>query len=169
MKSSKVIRGKPSYYYRGMRYLEMPEKTVIKKVVYNEDENKSYVYCKKPSSFLEVFCILIVVACVLVNRLYLHHQSNEIRYNSVSYYYDGYLYLNIYNEDGNRMSVNVSVLDEDVLIYEKELNPGEYLIRIPVEEIKQSYSIEFGYDTLFGYNINMVYINVLIRGDITNE
>lgn len=165
MNNNKVIRGKPEYIYRKSIYLEMPPKTVIKRVVYDKDTNISTVYCKKPSLILECVCAVIILLCVCMNQLYLHHATNSIMYNSTSYYYDGGLYLNIYNDDKNNFDLGISLYDNDVCVYSDTLSPGQYLIRIDVDEFKPRYTLEFSYRTIIREHKDSVQIMVIRKGE----
>lgn len=161
MRNGKVIKGKPIYIYRGTQYLEMPEKVIIRKVVYDDETNKSYVYCRRLSKLVEVLSLMVILSCVVFNRFYLHKLNYEIKYNSVCYYYNGYLYLNIHNVESNSFDIQVSIFDLAEEVYTSSLSPGAYLIRIPLDNVSDSYKITFVYDTTFKTEASDVTVRVV--------
>lgn len=164
MKDKKIIRGKPIYLYKHSQYLEMPEKCIIKKVVYDESTNKSTVYCGKPSIALEVVLSLIIVLCVFVNVAYLHDLKYVVKYSSLATYYNGELFVNVYNDDSNTGIIDVSIQCDGVTVHECTLNPGEYLISVPVEAVNSEYSMVISYHTFTKTISEEVPITVQIRG-----
>ena len=164
MRNDKVIRGRPEYYYRGSRYLEMPDNTIVKRVVYNEKDNVSRVYCGKRSKIIEVACALIIVGCIGVNRLYLHHLDYNIHYTSLCYYYSGSLYLNIVNDSGNTSDLTVNIMDGEEVLYSGVLEPGESLISIPIDNVKSSYTVIFSVKTFITTRTEEVTVRVVSKG-----
>lgn len=163
MKNNKVIRGKPLYLYKNSQYLEMPEGCIVKKVEYDEATNKSVVYCGRPSKLLEIICSLVIILCILLNVLYLHSLSYTVRYSSLATYYDNQLFLNVYNDKGNSGSVDVTLRDGDIVLYECTLNPDEYLISVPLENVELHYTLDIEYHTLIKTISESVPISVSIR------
>lgn len=148
MRTNKVVRGKPLYIYRGSQYLEMPDKCVVKWVDYDEKTGKSLVYCRKPSKAIELICSLVMITCVLANVLFIKNMVLGVRYNSLSVYYDGALFVNVLNDEDNKATLEVQLLDGSSLIYECELEPGEYLISVPIENVSDSYILVLSYSLL---------------------
>lgn len=165
MSKNKIIRGKPIYVFRGSQYLEMPGKTFIKSIDYDERSNKSTVYCKRRHYVTEVICLLIALCCAVINVFYIHNVEYEIRYNSSCTYYNGYLYLNVYNDEQNPFDLSVSVLDGDVEIYEDTLSPGAVLIMVAVDDVKERYVLLFKYKTALSTRTEKVQINVIRKED----
>lgn len=163
MRDNKVIRGKPIYVYKGTQYFEMPEKTVVKRVDYDAESNRSIVYCKKERFIIETLSLMVVVACVIINRVYIHHTEYTIRFNSTSYYYNEKLYLNLYNDEENPFSITVTVISDDEEIYTGDLSPGEYLISIPCSGYISKCTLIVSYETLSGAHEEIADIRILDR------
>lgn len=165
MSNKKVIRGKPEYIYKKSIYLDMPPKTVIKRVVYDSKTNTSTVYCKRPSILWECLCAVIILLCVCVNQLYLHHITNRIRYNSTSYYYDGGLYINVCNDEKNTFDLDVYLCDGDTVVYSDTISPGQYIVRVDVDAVKPRYILKFVYKTAISEHIEEAQIMVIMKGE----
>lgn len=164
MKDRKLVRGKPIYLYRNSQYLEMPDKCVIKRVVYDESSNRSFVYCKKSSKVLEVLCTIIIVSCVVLNLGWLHGLSYRVHYNSLAVYYNGELFVNVLNDGSNMSDLHVSILSGEETVYDDVIKPGEYLVSVPVSTPSKSYTLVLEYRTMLGITPKSVTITPLIRG-----
>lgn len=149
MNKVKIIRGRPIYIYKRTNYMYKPDKTIVYKMLYNSDDNITYVYCKKPSILLEVICILICLCCVFVNRQYLHGLSVDIHYNNIATYYNGCLYLNLMSGETNNIIVHYELKDNSETIAEGYLNPGDLIISVPINNICDRYTLVVSYKILF--------------------
>ncbi len=141
MKSTTIIRGRPIYLYKGSQYLEMPSKCYVRKVVYDEESNTSKVYCKKYSHAAEIICGVVIISCVLLNILVLHHFAYNIRYTNLATYYNGELFINVYND--NPVPISISLTIDDTEVYEQVVRPYDYVIAVPVEDVNGKINLTF--------------------------
>lgn len=164
MKKDTVIRGRPCYVYRGRDYLCIPDGCIIRKVVYNAEDNTSTVYCGKPPVKIEVLSVIIMIVCILLNRLYFHEVNFSFKYNSIVNYYNGYLYLNLLNEEVSSNEVDVVLTDSNSdVILSVTLQPGESLIRIPLDSVQPTYHMSITYNTWFKELEDCVTVTVIMR------
>lgn len=164
MKNSKIVRGHPTYIYRRSQYIEMPEGCIIKKVKYDTETNRSIVICGKPSIIVELLCSAIMLLCVSLSMYFNTANNYLVRYNSLANYYNGMLYLNLYNDNSNSSDVDISVLDGDLLVSKVTLSPGEYCISIPIDSPKGSYKLRMEADGIIGRVTDTCGVTVLERG-----
>lgn len=158
MENVKVVKGRPVYVLKGSQYLEKPDKTRVAKMMYSEDEGVTYIYLKKLSSWYEVVCILIMVALVLFNRMYVHKLHVSVKYNSLVNYYNGKLYLNITADESNSYDIKYTIGE-----FSGMLKPGESLLTLDVDNPDSNYEIMFSYDTLLNSNSFSVNVSVVNR------
>lgn len=141
MKNTTVIRGRPIYIYHGSQYLELPDKCVIRKVVYDAETNTSTVYCRSLNKFVEFACLCVIIACVFLNIMYLHELSYSINYSSLAMYYNGELFVNVYND--NDTPITCTLLKDDNPIYTTDIAPHDYLITVPIDDVNGNISLTF--------------------------
>lgn len=163
MVKTSVIRGRPNYVYRGHNYIEQPEKTLVKKMVYNQETNVTNVYCKRPSIVLEIICMLVVIACVVANISYIHDSKVAVKYNSIATYFNDKLYLNLMSDENNNCNVKYILYDGNTEVAEGILEPGELIVSIPISNVKDSYNLELQYSSLTEIKSQIVTINVTDR------
>lgn len=165
MIKTKVIKGRPNYVYRGGNYLEQPDKTLIKRMVYDEESNVTNVYCRRPGHKLEILCSIVVLLCVYINIAYVHKMEVKLYYNSIATYYDGALFINLSNDDSNIFNVRYALCYDDTEIVSGMLEPGDTVISIPVKDIKESYTLKLQHSTARGVQTDEVKINVIDRSN----
>lgn len=163
MQKTKVIRGNPIYVYRGTNYIEKPSRTVIRSMMYDDSRNVTYVHCRKPGKKIEFICTLLLIACVVFNVLYLHRTEVTVRYNSIVTYYNDELYLNLVNDNTSPVEVNFMLLDDGSVVASGILSPGDTLISVPVQSIKDTYTLRFTYKIFMSNHIDDVSIHVIDR------
>lgn len=161
MIKTKVIKGKPIYILKGSQYIDRPDNTNIKSMMYDEETNLTYVKLSKPNIIMEVLCSIIILFCVLSNIFFVHNSSVNIRYNNIVTYYDNKLYLNLKNEEDSLYKVSYKLVDEGVIINEGYMKPGDSVVSIDIENIKESYKIIFEFNTLTEHKIQEEKIMVL--------
>lgn len=157
MKKVNVIKGKPIYVLKGSQYVDKPDKTRVVKMLYSEDEGITYIHLKKIRHLYEIVCFAILILIVVYNRVVTHNANVVVRYNSLVNYYDGYLYLNLHAEEDNYTSVFVKIDN----VIDDIMYPGDSIIRVPVDNPMDFYTIHFSYDTLlrqinFDVNVSVV-------------
>lgn len=165
MKRTKVIKGRPNYVYKGHNYLDQPEKTIRKKMLYDEVANVTNVYCKRPSILFELVCLVCIMLCILFNKVYLHNSAVKVYYNSITTYYNNSLYVNLKSDDSNNVEVRYYISNNSTIIKEGVLNPGDTIISIPIDSVEETYNLNFEYDTLFSTKSESVSINVIDRSN----
>lgn len=165
MIKTKVIKGRPNYVYRGGNYLEQPEKTLIKRMVYDEESNVTNVYCKKPGHKLEILCGVIIALCVYANIVDIHKMEVKLYYNSIATYYNDALFVNLSNDKNNIFNVRYALCDNDTEIVSGVLEPGDTVISIPVKNIKDFYTLKLQHGTISGVHTDEVKINVIDRSN----
>jgi hypothetical protein len=165
MVKTKVIRGRPNYVYKGTNYLDQPDKTLVKKMLYNAETNVTNVYCRKPGRKWEVLCMLIIIACVTLNIMYIHNETVKVYYNSMSTYYNDLLYINLTSDDDNICDVEYSLVNGSEVIASGVLSPGDVIISVPVSEVYNVLTLDLQYETLYSTNKESVTINVIDRSN----
>lgn len=163
MVKTKIIKGRPIYVYRKRNYMDKPDNTVVSKMMYDEVENITRIYCKKPKAIIEFICALIILLCVYLNLMYINNSEIIVHYNNIATYYNGKLYLNLYSEECNIRQVHYSVKDDSKVIVEGVLMPGDVLISIPIKEVSDAYEIIFEYYGLLKVITKNESINVIDR------
>lgn len=158
-----IIRGRPLYLYKGRQYLDMPPGCVIKRIEYEDNSNKCLVYCKKPAIIVELLCLCIIIGCVIVNILYLHHAEYNVYYNSLTIHYDDKLYLNLHNDENNLSSVTVDLVGGNEVINSFVLNPGDTLVSIPMpsKDVLTEYELVITYNSILVPIARTVTVTVL--------
>ena len=121
-----VIKGTPIYVLRKSNYLEKPSNCKIKRMVYSEDENITYVYMKKNSIFVDLLLFAILVAITVFN---IHLESSRdtvsIRYNNLCTYHNDMLYLNLMLDKPTTYSITFRILNNDAEVYSGILEYGD--------------------------------------------
>lgn len=128
MKTTKVIKGVPIYCFHGKQCLEKPNKLVCGKMVYNDEENITYVHMHRKRYIIETLSVLIILLCILFTHKYKLHDEIQVKYNSIVNLYNGILYLNWLNPEDNHIDITYSLYDNESLILSRTLEPGEYLL-----------------------------------------
>lgn len=129
----KVIRGKPIYVYKGSLYLEQPEGTIIKKSE-KESNGLTYCYCKKRTFVTEILCTIIILILCYVNISYIHTSKIVFKYNNITNYYDGKLYININLNKDSPVDIEYIIKDNGIEIYKGNLQVGETCIAVEVDK-----------------------------------
>lgn len=164
MKKKEEIKGRLMYVYKGSLYLEMPKGVITGKYEYDEEENITYVNCKKESYLYETICAIIMIACVICNLFVIKDNVVKVRYNSVINYYNGQLYVNITNDESNKKELYYELYNEsNILIDSGSLSPGDCKISIPVESPDVNYRIDFYYESFLGKKKESAKITVINR------
>lgn len=163
MIKTKVIRGRPNYVYHKHNYLEQPEKTIVCKMLYDEESNVTNIYCKRPSKFIEVLSTLIIVTCVVLNIMFIHKMSIDVYYNSMSTYYNNQLYLNLKSGEDNMVNIQYTLYYKNNKVYSGIIEPGETIISIPIDNIKDTYILRLEYYSITGVKNEDVNITVIDR------
>lgn len=149
MTKVKIIKGTPVYLYRGTQYLEKPEKCKIKSMMYNEEENITYVKCSKPNYIYEILCALVIIGCVIFNNFIYEKPVLDFQYNSVVQYYNESLYLNLTNPESNEYPLHVEIRDGENVVNSVSMQPGTSIITIGVEDVKDKYTLRVSCKYLF--------------------
>lgn len=163
MIKTKVIRGRPNYVYHKHNYLEQPEKTIVGKMFYDEENNVTNIYCKRPNKFIEVLFTLIIVTCVVLNIMFIHNMSIDVYYNSMSTYYNNQLYLNLKSGDDNFVNIQYTLYYKSNKVYSGIIEPGETVISIPIDNVKDTYTLKLEYYSIVGIKSEDVNITVIDR------
>ena len=163
MVKTKIIKGRPIYVYRRRNYMDKPDKAIVSKMKYDEVENVTKIYCKKPKVIIEFLCTLIILLCVYLNLMYINNSEIVVHYNNIATYYNGKLYLNLYSEEDNIRQVHYSVKDDSKVIAKGVLMPGDVLISVPIKEVSDTYEITFEYYGLLKTITKKESINVIDR------
>lgn len=138
----KIIKGTPIYLYKGTQYLEKPDKCKIKSMDYNADENITYVKCTKNNYIYEFICIVIILMLVFYNNFIYQKPIINFQYNSVVQYYKGDLYLNLRSDDTNKYDITVKLKHDDEVISTMIISPGNTIVTVGVEDVKEHYVLE---------------------------
>lgn len=163
MIKTKVIRGRPNYVYHKRNYLEQPEKTIVGKMLYDEENNVTNIYCKRPKKLIEVLSTMIIVACVVLNVMFIHKMSIDIYYNNMATYYDDQLYLNLKSGEDNIVNIQYTLYYKGNKVYSGIVEPGETIISIPIDNIKDDYTLKLEYYSITGIKSEDVNITVIDR------
>ena len=163
MGKNTIIKGRPVYLYKKAQYIDKPAGTFIKRIKYDEESNRSYVYCGKRSVIVEVLCSIVIIACVVANLFFTKSYHALIRYNSVAYYYDDKLYINMLNESENRYDITATFYDAGEVVTSFVLSPGQYMTAIGIEDPKSSYTVEVTCKTPLKTYKESTLISVVIR------
>ncbi len=163
MKKIKVMRGHPVYVYKGTNYIDKPDKVVISKMLFDEENNITYVYCSKPRKLVEIACSIIMILCVCLNVFGIHRSEVIVRYNSVSTYYNDLLYLNLVNDESSVVPIRYDLLDGEVVVCSGVIKPGDIVISTPVGNIKDTYTLRISYTMFITEHVEDVRISVVDR------
>lgn len=163
MIKTKVIRGRPNYVYRKHNYLEQPEKTIVGKMLYDEENNVTNIYCKRPKKLIEVLSTMIIVTCVVLNVMFIHKMSIDIYYNNIATYYNNQLYLNLKSGEDNIVNIQYTLNYKGNKVYSGIIEPGETIISIPIDNIKDAYTLKLEYYSITGIRSEDVNITVIDR------
>lgn len=140
MKKIKVIKGTPIYTYRSTRSLDPIPDLIVKEMVYNEDENITYVRLKRKTIWIEFLCSIIIIYCVTLSIINYNNISIKCNYNSLVNYYDNKLFLNWQNPLENTIDVTFELVDGKDVIYKITLTPGESKTYIDLESVETKYT-----------------------------
>lgn len=124
-----IIKGKPIYIYKGKTYLYKPEKTKIVKMLYDDTNSITQVYVKKVRVWYEVICCILLVLCAITSQ-YFKNDSVVVDCNPYAIYYNGSLYLNLYNESNTTVQCTLTQKGEEIWV--DEVEPGGEVILIPM-------------------------------------
>jgi hypothetical protein len=160
---NKVIKGRPDYIYKGTHYLDLPEKTYVKKMVYDEDSYTTKCYCAKHTIIPEILIVLVIGICIYLNGFIIQKTKIDLYYNSISTYYNGELYLNLQSDESNYFTINYYLTYNSEVVYSGVLNPGDLVISVPVSNVQDTYQLKLVYKTFITKHEEVVSINVLDR------
>lgn len=162
MKRVKSIYGKVMYMYRGRYMLDKPDEFMVKKMMYDEEEKKTYVYLKKKTYFIDILCILILIGLVGI-KISDFHYMNKINYDETPIAYHGNLYLNVHNDVNSYYDINVSLMDRTKqVISSNNLSPNGNWIIWKYSDVEDLYYLEFTYDTYLGLRTTQVPIRPIV-------
>lgn len=156
------------YSYKGINYLEQPDKTIVTKMLYNETDNVTTVYCKKPGIKIEFLASVIMLCCIFLNVTYLHDTKVTVLYSSIATYYKGNLYINLKN---NNESVELlyTLTDNGNEVASGFVEPNETVIAIPISNVSERYTLSVSYKTLLGYKSDSVTVTIVNRDNTEGE
>lgn len=161
MKRTSFIKGKPMYIYKRRRYVYQPEKTTVRVMKYDEEDNTTYVYCVK-TTLIPEFIITSMLVLLTIFNLLLNMRPEVIYYNTEVIYHNELLYLNLKSEDTNSYLINYSLYDLNKnAVSGGILYPGDLVTTIKMKEPEEYYILNFKYNTLLGEKNKTVYITVL--------
>ena len=127
MKRVKFVKGNVVYIYKRRRYLESPEKGYVSKILYNEENNTSYVYIRRYNPTIDVILSIAISIVFLLN--FVGFRANEnLLYNTVISYYDNTIYLGIELEENSLFDCDVTLYCDDTKVDERLLHPGDIWI-----------------------------------------
>ena len=129
----KFVKGSPVYVLRGIQYCEKPDNTIIKKMMYCEQDNLTYIYLKRNKAIIELLCLLIIVLCIAITLVYSPGKI-YISYNDKPDYYNGYLNINLVNDKLSSYPVICEVFINGNSVKEITLKPSEALYTISLNE-----------------------------------
>lgn len=163
MIKTKVIRGRPNYVYHKCNYLEQPEKTVVSKMLYDEENNVTNIYCKRPKKIIEFLSTVVIVTCVVMNVMFIHKMSIDVYYNNMATYYNNQLYLNLKSSEDNIVNIQYTLNYNGNKVCSGIIEPGETIISIPIDNIKDTYTLKLEYYSITGIKSEDVNITVIDR------
>jgi len=140
MKKIKVIKGTPIYTYRSTRSLDPIPNLIVKEMIYNEDENITYVRLKRKTIWIEFLCSIIIICCVILSISNYNNTSIKCNYNSLVNYYDNKLFLNWQNPLENTVDITFELVNGKDVIYKITLAPGESKTYIDLESVEPKYT-----------------------------
>ena len=140
MKKIKVIKGTPIYTYRSTISLDPIPNLIVKEMVYNEDENITYVRLKRKTIWIEFLCSIIIICCVTLSIINYNNISVKCNYNSLVNYYDNKLFLNWQNPSENTIDITFELVDGKDVIYKITLTPGESKTYIDLDSVATKYT-----------------------------
>lgn len=161
------IKGAPIYLFQGTQYVVKPEGTIIKSMKYDEDENITYVKCKKPSILGDLLCLIVIIMCMLVNWYCLTQYQLSVDYNSICTYFDGRLYVNLANN--STTSITYELVGTDGIVQHDVLKPGEKVYIVGVENVESEYELVFRSMMLFIVYEESVTIHVTDRSSYEDD
>ena len=148
----KIIKGTPIYLYKGTQYLEKPEKCNTKRMLYDENENITYIKCVKQNYVYELLCCIIILGCVIFNNFIYEKPVIDFKYNSIVQYYDDKLFLNLTNPDTNEIPITVELVDNNDVVNKFTLNPGFSIVSVSIDNPKDNYVLRLSCKYMF-FNI----------------
>lgn len=110
LEQTKYPRGTCIYKYKRREFLDKPNNTVTGKMLYDADANRTYIYCYNIIRFDVVILLACIVAVAALNYLIIKNMKYTIRYNSIVFYYNDSLYVNIKN-DSSLSGIKYSLKD----------------------------------------------------------
>lgn len=166
---TKIIRGRPVYIYKGSQWLEQPEKTIIKSMVYNQDENVTYVKVGKPSILVELISVLIILGCITIN-IVTNWGSDllKVRFSSVPVYYNDNLYINLYVENSTH-DVTYVIKSEDKIIHRDTLSKGDLVVTLPLDNYEEKLVLVLETKNILGSTVSDEYKLTVVNKEISNE
>lgn len=105
-------------------YIDKPKNCYKLGMYYDSENNITYIKMKRVTYFIEMFCALIGIACLLIILLY---KSNSVvlECTQIATYYDNTLFLNLRNSDKSEFSVICRIYVNGEFCEERILDSGE--------------------------------------------
>ena len=147
MQKVKVIKGTPLYHYRKSILLDKPSNLIIKKMLYDKDENITHVYLRHRNYTYDIMCLILILT--ITYFMVSNKTDNDVLfyYNNVVVYYNGYLYANIKNSEDSKYDISYTIGNQGKEISSGILKPGDYLTRLQVDNPSDDYELTLSYTT----------------------
>ncbi len=146
---TKVIKGKVLHNYKGRLVLNKPDKAIVKKMVYNTDDDTTTIYYGRENYTFEFVCALIILVLVFAQYKMTDPICN-ISYDSFMMYVQGKLYLNFENSSESSYTVSCELVGQNKGdIYTKDVKPGGSWYIIECTDPDDKYTLTVSYKVYF--------------------
>ena len=166
---TKIIRGCPIYLFRNTQYIEQPKGTIIRSMDYDKENNITYVKCKRP---LHLFEFVVIMIMLLLTYYNISNNwgigSVSIKYNSLGYYYNNKIYINLYIEKSS-YELEYKLYTEDSILAEGYMKEDEYLINVDSSKYIEKVFLDIIVKTPIGKTIKETYKINVINKEINYE